>query len=69
MHVISRRQLAKTKLEQLKNGYCAYAETDKVAKMIEDGLEELPFAVHIDRTPIGYWFIPETSKHKFHWSK
>lgn len=57
--IISRRALAREKLEKLKQGYSVYTETEEIAKYIEKELPSLNIQVHIDRTPIGCWFIPE----------
>lgn len=56
--IISRSELARIKLEELKNGYSAFAETKAVAERIEKGLAELGMTVHIDRTSHGCWYIP-----------
>lgn len=56
--VINRKHLAKAKIEQLKNGFSAFAETSEVAFHIERELQNLNINVHIDRTPMGAWFIP-----------
>lgn len=58
--VINRKEMARAKLEQLKSGFSAFAETSEVAEIIEKELENLDIKVHIDRTPMGSWFIPET---------
>jgi hypothetical protein len=57
--IISRKALARAKLEKLKDGYSVYTETEEVANYIEKELANLGKKVHIDRTPIGCWFIPE----------
>ncbi|QKG83935.1 hypothetical protein GXN76_05220 [Kroppenstedtia pulmonis] len=57
--IISRTQIALAKVEELKNGYSAYAETQEVARKMEKQLQGMDISVHIDKTPIGYWFIPE----------
>nr|WP_309866813.1 hypothetical protein [Desmospora profundinema] len=57
--IISRRQLARAKVEKLKKGYSAYAETKEVAQLIQKELDAIGFPVHVDQTSIGYWFIPE----------
>ncbi|OYD08422.1 hypothetical protein [Paludifilum halophilum] len=64
--IISRRQLARAKVEKLKRGYSAYAETREVSQMIEKKLDEMDLSVHIDRTPIGCWFIPENEEDSMH---
>ncbi|AUS08218.1 hypothetical protein C1X05_04815 [Laceyella sacchari] len=60
--IINRKEMARAKLEKLKNGYSAFAETQEVAEFIEKELEKLDLPVHIDRTEHGCWFIPEQSK-------
>ncbi|PRZ16067.1 MULTISPECIES: hypothetical protein [Laceyella] len=60
--IINRKEMARAKLEKLKNGYSAFAETQEVAEFIEKELEKLDLHVHIDRTEHGCWFIPEQSK-------
>lgn len=60
--IINRKILAKEKVENLKRGYSAYAETDELARIIEKELAHLDIPVFIDRTPFGWWFIPEKTK-------
>ncbi|MBD1373899.1 hypothetical protein IC620_16260 [Hazenella sp. IB182357] len=57
--IINRKTLAKSKVDNLKNGYSAFAESQEVAELIEKELVELNMDVHVDRTSIGCWFIPE----------
>lgn len=57
--IISRKALAREKLQKLKEGYSVYTETDEVAVYLEKELPKLGKKIHIDRTPIGCWFIPE----------
>jgi hypothetical protein len=57
--IISRKKLAHAKVEKLQKGYSAYAETAEVARFIQRELQQMDLPVHIDRTPQGYWFIPE----------
>ncbi|GGE17293.1 hypothetical protein GCM10011571_18710 [Marinithermofilum abyssi] len=57
--IISRKKLARAKLEKLKRGYSAFAETEEVAELIEKELDGLDLQVHIDRTSVGTWFIPK----------
>ncbi|MDQ0337866.1 hypothetical protein J2S00_000649 [Caldalkalibacillus uzonensis] len=58
MLVINRKHLAKAKLEQLKNGYSAFADSSEVAGHLEREIKKHNLRVHIDRTPLGSWFIP-----------
>ncbi|MFD1425987.1 hypothetical protein JOD24_003015 [Kroppenstedtia sanguinis] len=55
--IISRKQMAKAKVEKLKRGFSAYAETKEVADLIEKELAQLDLPVIVEQTPIGYWFI------------
>jgi hypothetical protein len=56
--IINRREMARSKIEELKNGYSAFAETSEVANFIEKELATLNLDIHVDRTPLGAWFIP-----------
>ncbi|SMO33252.1 hypothetical protein [Melghirimyces algeriensis] len=56
--IINRKRLARAKVEKLKQGFSAYAETKEVAELIEKELDHLDLPVFVDRTPIGNWFIP-----------
>jgi hypothetical protein len=56
--LISRKALAREKLEQLKNGQTAYAETSEVSQYIEKELASMNLDVVIDRTERGNWFYP-----------
>lgn len=57
--IISRRALARAKLEKLKQGNSVYTELEEIAQYIEKELKNVGFPVHVDRTDIGCWFIPE----------
>jgi putative aminopeptidase FrvX len=57
--IISRKKIAREKIEKLKQGYSVYSETEEIIQYIEKEIKELGLKVHIDRTPIGCWFIPE----------
>jgi hypothetical protein len=56
--LINRRTIAKEKLEQLKNGQTAYAETIEVSDYLEKQISELQMDVVVDRTERGNWFSP-----------
>ncbi|WCN37247.1 hypothetical protein [Aneurinibacillus uraniidurans] len=58
--VISPREMARTKVEQLKNGLSAFSETQEVTELIERYIKEEQLNVLIDRTSLGCWFIPAT---------
>lgn len=56
--LISRKAIAREKLELLKNGQTAYAETSEVSQYIEKELGNLDMNVVIDRTDRGNWYYP-----------
>ncbi|WP_202080769.1 hypothetical protein [Caldalkalibacillus salinus] len=56
--IISRKEMAKVKINQIKQGFSAFAETSEVATIIEKEISKLNINIHIDRTPMGSWFIP-----------
>ncbi len=57
--IINRKAIAREKVKKLKNGYCAFTDSREVAKLVEKEIADLNMAVHIDRTSLGCWFIPE----------
>lgn len=57
--IINRREMARAKLEKLKKGYSAFAETKELVDLIEKEIEKLEIPVYIDRTEHGCWFIPK----------
>lgn len=57
--IISRKKLAKAKLENIKRGYSAFAETEEVAKWLEKEIQTHNLKVDIDRTSVGCWFVPK----------
>jgi hypothetical protein len=58
--VINRKEMARAKIEQLKKGFSAFAETSEVTEIIEKELVNLDLNIHVDHTPMGSWFIPVT---------
>ncbi|MBA4495270.1 hypothetical protein ACFO25_00140 [Paenactinomyces guangxiensis] len=66
--IINRKAIARAKIEKLINGYSAFAETQEVASLIEKEIAERNMAVHIDRTSMGCWFIPEEQNSEHHQS-
>lgn len=58
MHIINRRKLVKEKVDKIKGGYSAYAETVEVANMVKKELQVLSLEVYEDVTDMGSWFIP-----------
>jgi hypothetical protein len=60
--VISNREIARAKIERLKKGFSAYCESNEVLELMERYIKEEKLDVIIDRTPLGYWFIPNKEK-------
>lgn len=58
--IISPREEARAKVEQLKNGLSAFSETQEITELIERYIKEEHLNVLIDRTSLGCWFIPAT---------
>jgi hypothetical protein len=56
--ILSRRELAKSKVTEIQNGFSAFAETREVAAMIKKELAKLNISVYEDVTSVGSWFIP-----------
>jgi hypothetical protein len=56
--VINRKEIARLKVEKLKKGYSAFCETKAVADFIDKEIKKLNLKIHIDRTPVGTWYIP-----------
>ncbi|QOY33906.1 hypothetical protein AWH56_014230 [Anaerobacillus isosaccharinicus] len=57
--IISRKKLARLKVEQIKSGYSAFTESKEVAVYMKKELEKLGIPVYEDATDIGFWFIPQ----------
>lgn len=56
--IISRKQMAKSKVIEIQNGFSAFAETREVAALIKKELAKLNIPVYEDVTSVGSWFIP-----------
>ncbi|MDA1477595.1 hypothetical protein PJ311_11370 [Bacillus sp. CLL-7-23] len=59
MFVYSYHQLAKDKVNRIKSGYSAYAETELLTSLIKKELDAQNIDVYEDVTDFGSWFIPE----------
>ncbi|OZM57964.1 hypothetical protein CIB95_06305 [Lottiidibacillus patelloidae] len=57
--LISRKEMAMKKIEKIKAGYSAFAETKEVADYLKKELEKMNIQVHEDVTEFGSWFIPK----------
>ncbi|MEK5500670.1 hypothetical protein [Bacillus sp. FSL M8-0168] len=59
MYIYSYHKLARDKVNRIKLGYSAYAETDILASLIKKELKAQNISVYEDVTDFGSWFIPE----------
>ncbi|MFN7250664.1 MAG: hypothetical protein ACK4M9_07670 [Anaerobacillus sp.] len=57
--IISRKRIARSKVEQIKAGYSAFTESKEIALYMKKELEKLGIPVYEDSTDIGFWFIPQ----------
>jgi hypothetical protein len=63
MLIMNERTIRDCKLEQLRNGRTAYAESKEVIRLVKRDIERYGLDVYYDETPTGCWFIPaKTSK-------
>ncbi|ARK31709.1 hypothetical protein [Halalkalibacter krulwichiae] len=56
--VINRKEMALKKVEKIKNGLSAFAESEEVIEFVRKELRKDGVEVHEDITEIGCWFIP-----------
>ncbi|GAE34125.1 hypothetical protein [Halalkalibacter akibai] len=56
--VLNRKEMALEKVDNIKNGLSAFAESKEVIELIRKELEKSNIHVHEDATEIGSWFIP-----------
>ncbi|WP_018921721.1 hypothetical protein [Salsuginibacillus kocurii] len=60
--VMNRKELALHKVEKIKTGYSAFAESQEVTDMIRKELQKMDIDVYEDKTALGSWFIPSNKK-------
>ncbi|MFB4163012.1 hypothetical protein ACE1TI_04035 [Alteribacillus sp. JSM 102045] len=60
--VMNRKELALQKVEKIKAGYSAFAESQEVTDMIRKELDKQNIDVYEDKTDLGSWFIPTNKK-------
>ncbi|SDH74205.1 hypothetical protein [Alteribacillus bidgolensis] len=60
--VMNRKEMALQKVEKIKAGYSAFAESHEVTAMIRKELEKQDIDVYEDKTDLGSWFIPTNKK-------
>ena len=62
--ILSRKELARIKLENLKMGYSAFTDSEEIASIMKRQINTLDMPIHIDQTTLGCWFIPERTTHE-----
>ncbi|MEN2765574.1 hypothetical protein [Ornithinibacillus xuwenensis] len=62
MLIMNERRIRDRKIEQLKAGRTAYAESKEVIRLIKRDIERNGLDVYYDETPSGCWFIPVKKK-------
>ncbi|MFC5712768.1 hypothetical protein ACFPU1_08240 [Thalassorhabdus alkalitolerans] len=60
--VMNRKELALQKVDKIKAGYSAFAESKEVTAMIRKELQKQGIDVYEDITDLGSWFIPSNKK-------
>ncbi|WP_047985082.1 hypothetical protein [Ornithinibacillus californiensis] len=60
MLIMNERFVRDRKINQLKNGRTAYAESKEVIRLIKRDIARLGLDVSYDETQSGCWFIPVT---------
>ncbi|WP_027964261.1 hypothetical protein [Halalkalibacillus halophilus] len=61
MFVVHKQQLANEKVDRLKNGYSAYAETEELIRLVKRRIQHLNLDIFEDHTDLGSWFIPNNN--------
>ncbi|APH04096.1 hypothetical protein [Bacillus weihaiensis] len=62
MKVLNSKKLAQEKLDSIKKGFSAYAETPELANLIKKEIQNQQLDVYEDATEFGFWFIPTRIK-------
>lgn len=62
--IIEPKTLVKRKIEQLRNGETAFAESDEVIRILKRDIARENLEVIIDKTPSGCWFYPQHENRK-----
>ncbi|MGJ9457193.1 hypothetical protein [Oceanobacillus sp. CF4.6] len=55
---INLRRMRDEKIEQLKKGNNAFAETDELIRLMKRAIDKECLHVELDKTDAGCWFIP-----------
>jgi len=62
MYIFNSKKVAQEKVENIKKGFSAYAESAELAGLIKKELKKLQLDVYEDVTEFGFWFIPIREK-------
>ncbi|HZH58028.1 MAG TPA: hypothetical protein VEY70_00240 [Metabacillus sp.] len=62
MYIFNSKEVAQEKVESIKKGFSAYAESAELARLIKRELKKLQLDVYEDVTEFGFWFIPNREK-------
>lgn len=58
MFIMDQKRMKDEKINQLKHGSTAYAESNELIRLIKRDIQKYELHVHCDETPSGCWFIP-----------
>lgn len=62
--IIPNKLLANQKMEQLKKGENAFAESGEVLRILERNIAREKLDVVMDKSPAGCWIIPENQHYQ-----
>ncbi|MUK86864.1 hypothetical protein GMD78_00415 [Ornithinibacillus sp. L9] len=58
MLVLHEKRICERKINQIKNGFSAYAESKELIRLMKREIMKNNLDVYYDETPTGCWFIP-----------
>ncbi|WP_404453543.1 hypothetical protein LG329_03775 [Virgibacillus necropolis] len=58
MFIMNQKRIKEEKVNQLRNGLTAYAESHELIRLIKRDIQKYELSVHCDEAPSGCWFIP-----------
>ncbi|MFZ3578192.1 hypothetical protein [Virgibacillus sp. DJP39] len=64
MFIMNHNRMKEEKINLLKNGLTAYAESNELIRLIKRDIKKFELHVHLDETPSGCWFIPLHNKNE-----
>ncbi|MET3682636.1 hypothetical protein ABID56_000717 [Alkalibacillus flavidus] len=59
MFVQYKQRIANEKINRLKDGYSAYAESEELIRLMKRRIQANNLTIYEDHTDIGSWFIPQ----------